>query len=179
MAVRQGRPSRCVTERRPHDMRTMQPDLESAQRIMSWARDTQPIRGVRSSLTIRLARGCKCWHLLAPGRRYGARRSPLSEYMSLHLSLKLTTKWVPLSRIKWERHIFIKKCCFVRSLKFVHYFWLCSWLGKMRLYTIMIFGAVTRIWNQSMGLLWFWDSSRNCRGPYYIYGKWEMHLWHT
>ena len=38
-------------------------------------------------LTIRLARGCKCWHLLAPGRRYGARRSPLSEYVfSIYLS---------------------------------------------------------------------------------------------
>ena len=42
-----------------------------------------------SSLTIRLARGCQRWHLLAPGRRYGARRSRFSEYMSLHLSLKL------------------------------------------------------------------------------------------
>ena len=55
-----------------------------------------------ASLTIRLARGCKRWHLLAPGRRYGIRRSPLSEYISLHLSLKLTTNCVPLSRIKWE-----------------------------------------------------------------------------
>ena len=54
-----------------------------------------------SSLTIGLARGCKRWYSLAPGRRYGARRSPLSEYMSLHLSLKLTTNCVPLSRIKW------------------------------------------------------------------------------
>ena len=63
-----------------------------------------------SSLTIRLARGCKYWHPLAPGRIYGARRSLLSGYISLHLSLKLTIICVPLSRIKWERYIFIKKC---------------------------------------------------------------------
>ena len=64
---------------------------------------------LESSLTIRLVRGCKCWHTLAPRRRYGARRSPLSEYMSLHLSLKLSTNCVPLLRIKWERYIFRKK----------------------------------------------------------------------
>ena len=69
-----------------------------------------------TSLTIRLARGYKCWHSLTPEGRYGARRSPLSQYMSLHLSLKLTTNCVPLSRIKWERYIFIKKCVF-----FVHW----------------------------------------------------------
>ena len=50
-------------------------------------------------LTIWLARGCKCWHPLAPGRRYVA-RSLLSEYVSLHWSLKFTNR-VPLSRIKW------------------------------------------------------------------------------
>ena len=87
-----------------------------------------------SSLTIRLARGCKCWHLLAPGRRYGARRRPLSEYMSVHLSLKLTTNCVPLSRIKWERYIFMKTCISFRSLKFVHYLSLCSCLGLWEVY---------------------------------------------
>ena len=76
------------------------------QRIESRARDTQPIRGVRLSLTIRLARGCKRWHPLAPRRRYGARRSPLSEYMSLQWSLKLTTNCGHLSRIKWEIYFY-------------------------------------------------------------------------
>ena len=85
---------------------------QSVQRIKSRARDTQPIRGVRSSLTIRLARGYKRWHPLATGRRYGARRSPLPKYMSLHLSLKLTTKCVPFLRIKWQRYIFYKEVCF-------------------------------------------------------------------
>ena len=42
----------------------------------------------------------------APGRRYGTRRSPLSEYMSLHLSLKLTTNCGPFSRIKWETYFY-------------------------------------------------------------------------
>ena len=68
----------------------------------SRVRDTQPIRGVRSSLTIQFARWCKRWSLLAPWRRFETRRSPLSEYMSLYLSLKLTTNCGPLARIKWD-----------------------------------------------------------------------------
>ena len=59
-----------------------------------------------TSLTTRLAQGCKRWHPLAPWRRYGTRRSPLSEYMSLHLFLKLTTNCGPLSRIKWEIYFY-------------------------------------------------------------------------
>ena len=61
----------------------------------------------RMSLMIWLVRGCKRWHPLAPGRRLGPRRSPLSEYMSIHLSLKLTTNFVPLSGMEREREIFI------------------------------------------------------------------------
>ena len=97
-----GRSRRCATGRRPHDMRNTQSDLDWVQRTGSRTSDTQPIRGVRSSLTIRLGRKWKRLHTLASGRRYGARRSPLSEYMSLHQSLKLTTNCVSLSRIKWE-----------------------------------------------------------------------------
>ena len=88
-------------------------------RIESQARDTQPIRGVRSSLMIQLARGFKRWNPLAPGRRYGARRSPLSKYMSLHLTLKLTKNCGPLSRIKWERYIFLLRSVFRPSIIFM------------------------------------------------------------
>ena len=88
---------------------------QSVQSESSRARDTQPIRGVSSSLTIWLARRYKHWHPFAPGRTYRARSSPF-EYMYLHLSLKLTTNCVPLSRIKWEWYIFIKKC-----VLFVHW----------------------------------------------------------
>ena len=103
--------SRCVTRRRPHDMRTTRSDLDRPVRIESRARDTLLIRGVRWSLTILLARGCKRWHPLAPGRRYGVRRSLLSEYMSLHLSLKLCTPFENKMRERErEREIFIKKC---------------------------------------------------------------------
>ena len=63
-----------------------------------------------SSLTIQFARGCKRWHPLSQGRRYEEEEFPLSEYMSLHLSLKITTNRVLVLRIKWERYIFIKKC---------------------------------------------------------------------
>ena len=58
------------------------------------------------------------WHALDPGRRYGARRSPISEYISLHLSLMLTTNYVPLSRIKRERYFFYKEVCFVSLIEF-------------------------------------------------------------
>ena len=76
------------------------------QRIESRARDTQPIRSVRSSLTIRLARGCKNWQTLALVRIYRTRRNPLSEYMSVYLSLKLRINCEPLLRIKWEIYFY-------------------------------------------------------------------------
>ena len=74
---------------------------------------------------------------MAPGRRYGVRRSPLSEYMSFHLSLKLTTNCVPLSRIKWERErererereIFIKMCVlFVHRSLFIIFDYVLGWV---------------------------------------------------
>ena len=71
-----------------------------------------------SSLTLRLARECKCWHPLLPGRRYGARRSPFSEYMSLHQSLELPTNRVPLSRIKMREIYFYKEVYFVSFIEF-------------------------------------------------------------
>ena len=72
-----------------------------------------------SSLMIRLARGCKRWHPLAPGRRYGARRSPLSEYMSVHLSLNL--QQTVCSFKMREIYFFYKEVCFVSFIEIVHY----------------------------------------------------------
>ena len=103
-------------------------EIVSPVRIESLARDMQPIRGVRSSLTIRLARGCKRWHPLSPGRRYGARRSPLSEYMSLHLSLKLTTNYVPLSRIKWDTFLWRSVFRFVNWSSFIIFDYVLGWV---------------------------------------------------
>ena len=57
----------------------------------------------------------------------------LSEYMSLHLSLKLTSNCVPLPRIKWEIY-FYKEVYFVHPLKFVRYLWSSSWLGLWEVY---------------------------------------------
>ena len=131
VAVHQSRPVEQVRNRKGTTW-----DENHAVRIESRARDTQPIRGVRSSLTIRLSRGCKRWHPLAPGKRFGGRRSLLSEYMSLQLSLKLTINCVPFSRIKWVREIFIKNCVSFGSLKFVHYLQICSWLGLREVYNI-------------------------------------------
>ena len=88
-------------------MRTTQSDLDRVQRIGSRARDRQPIRGVSDVSDDTACKGVQALAPLAPGRRHGTRRSPLSEYMSLHLSLKLTTNCVPLSRIKWEIYFYI------------------------------------------------------------------------
>ena len=78
----------------------------------SRARDTQSIRGVSDEL----ARGCKRWHLLAPGRRYG-KKSSLWVYTSPPISHTQPT--LTLSRIKCERYGFIKKCVrsFIEVLK--------------------------------------------------------------
>ena len=69
--------NRCVTGRRPHDENHAVRFRQSAEN-RSQARDTQSIRSVSDELT----RGCKRWHPLAPGRRYG--KKSLSEYMSLN-----------------------------------------------------------------------------------------------
>ena len=105
-----GRSKRCVTGRRPFDMRTTWSDLDCQ------SRESRVERGIRSrreafvsSLMIRLARGCKRKYPRARGGRYGTRRSPLSEYMSLSISQTYNKLCGP-SRIKWERPIFIKKC---------------------------------------------------------------------
>ena len=119
-------------------MWTMRSDLDSQSsqnRVKPGIRSRS--EALVSSLTIRLARWCKRWHPLAPRRRYRARRSPLSEYMSLHLSFKLTTNCVPFSRMKWDRYIFIKKCVSFRYLNFVNHVWLSRWWIHKRLYNIM------------------------------------------
>ena len=124
MTVRRGKPVELLCNRKgapwgENQAVSFRVQSESSCRV----RDAQTSRGVRSSLTIRLVRGYKRWHPLAPGRRYEARRSLLSEYMSL----QLTTNRVSLSRMRWKIYFFIKKCVSFRSLKLVR-------LGKIRLY---------------------------------------------
>ena len=60
-----------VQPERVHAMRTTQSDLDRVQRIGSRVRDTQSVRGVSDEF----ARGCKRWHHLAPGRRFGKKSS--------------------------------------------------------------------------------------------------------
>ena len=138
--VEVGRSSRCVTGRRPHDKRTTQSDLDSqaSQNRESNQEYAADQRRLWHLWRYGLQWEYKRWHPLAPGRRrYGA-RSPLSEYMSLYLSLKLITNCGPLSRIKLIEIYFYQEVCFVRSLKFVHYHWLCSWLCLWEVYNINI-----------------------------------------
>ena len=113
MAVRRSRPNEQVLNRKEttwyeNHAVIFRLSVQSESRVEPWIR-SRP----EASLMIRLTRECKRWHPLAPGRRYVLRRNPLSEYVSLHLSVKFTTNCVPLSRIKWERYIFYKEVCFV------------------------------------------------------------------
>ena len=74
------RSNRCVTRRRPCDENHVVRFRQSAEN-RSWARNTQPSRGISDEL----ARGCKHWHPLAPGRRYG-KKSILLVYVSPPIS---------------------------------------------------------------------------------------------
>ena len=102
------------------------------------------------------------------------KRRTWGQYSSLspspaHLS---HTTAITLLRIKCERLYSYKEVClFIYWSR--HHIWLRSTyicICILIVYNIIIrFGAVTRIWDQSMVFLWFWDSSRNCRGPYCIW----------
>ena len=123
-------------------MKTTRSDLDRVQRIA-----VEPETRSRAEAS-RPARGCKRWHPLAPGRRYGT-RSPLSEYISLHLSLKLATNSGPLSRIKWEIY-FYKQVCFVSFIEtrllceitIQHYYHIGS--TDQRLLTLIIFLKINK-----------------------------------
>ena len=72
-----GRSSRSINGRTPRDMRTMQSDLNSQSsqtRVSSQGYAANQRRKFRI-WRYGLQRRCKRWHPLAPGRRYGARRS--------------------------------------------------------------------------------------------------------
>ena len=124
----------------------------SVQSESSRTRDTQPIRGVRLPLTIRLSRRRKRCYPLAPGRRFGTRWIPLSEYMILHLSLKLTTNCVPLSRIKRDMY-FYKEVCFVCSWSsFIIFDYVLGWVyEKYRTLEAALHKSVT-VWQLTFHL---------------------------
>ena len=111
MAVCRGRPVEQVcTGRRLRDMRTMQ--SESRVKPGTHSRSEASL----TSLIIWLTRRCKHWHPLAPGRRYGTKRSPLSEYMSLHLSLTYNKQCVPFEN-KMREIYFYKEVCFISFIE--------------------------------------------------------------
>ena len=127
VAVRRGTPVEQVCNRK--ETMWYENHAVSPVRIEGRSRDTQPIRSVRSSLTIRLARGCKHWHPRSRKKIWGKKKSPLSVYVSPSISQTYNKLRAPFENKMREREIFYKEVCFVRSLKFVHYLWLCSWLG--------------------------------------------------
>ena len=97
-------------------MRTTWIDLDRVQSIESRARDTQPIRELVSSLTIRLARGCKHWTPWLQEEDMGQEEV----YVSPSISLTYNKVCSPFEN-KIREIYFNKEVCFVRSLKFVHY----------------------------------------------------------
>ena len=118
-----------------HEMRITQSDSDRVQRIRVKPGTCSQSEVSQTSPTTLLARGCKLWHRLAPGRRYGARRSPLSEFMSLQQSLKLMTNSGPLLRIKWE--IYFHKEVFRSFIEVINYHWLCFCLYLYYGYTTL------------------------------------------
>ena len=118
---------------------------------------------------IRLARGCKRWHPLAPGRRYGTRRSPLSKDMSLHLFLNQQETVGPFRESNQMYIFFNKEMCLVRSLHWQRFFLLfeCSldfynwfrvflhnWIRKWHPFLSIRSGVFVRlIWKKNQ-ILW-------------------------
>ena len=115
-------------------MRTTWSDL--VQRIGCRVRHTQLIRASQTSLTIRLARGCKRWHSLVPRRRYG-KKSSLWVYASSSPSQR-TTNFGPFLRIKWE--IYFYKEVFRPFIEFLK--------SCMRVYR-----EIRKLWNMRMTLI--------------------------
>ena len=64
---------------------------------------------------------------------WGKKKSPLWVYVSLSISQTYNKLCAPFEN-KMREMYFYKEVCFVRSLKFVHHLWLCSWLGLWEIY---------------------------------------------
>ena len=95
--------NRCVTRRRPHDEKHAVRFRES--------RESQSSIGhaVDQVISDEVARGCKHWHPLVPGRRYG-KKSSLRIYVSPSIS-QLITNCGPFSRIKWDIYFYKEVFC--------------------------------------------------------------------
>ena len=93
--------------------------------------------GIRSrseaSLTIRLARGCKRWHPWPQEEDWGRKNSSLWVFVSPSITQTYNKLSAAFENKMWEINFF-KEVCFVRSLKFVHYHWLCSGWGLWEVY---------------------------------------------
>ena len=104
-----GRLSRCVTWKRPRDMRTTRSDLDRVQSKSSRARDTQPIRGI---MVVSDDTAWKAVQALAPTgswkKIWGKKKSPLWVYVSPSISQTYNKLCAPFENKM--RYIFIKKC---------------------------------------------------------------------
>ena len=101
--------NRCITERRPRD-ENHAVRLRQRQRS-SRTRDTQQIRGVSDKHAKGASVGTP-WLLVED-----MRRSPLSEYMSLHPSLTHHRNISPFENKVWEIHFYKEVCSFVHRCR--------------------------------------------------------------
>ena len=97
--------NRCVTRRRPRHENHAVRFRQSAENRCR-ARDTQPIRGVAACKGMQ---ACTCRLL----EEYMGRRSPPSEYISLHPSLTHHRNINPFENKVWEIYYFKEVCSFV------------------------------------------------------------------
>ena len=93
------RSTRCVTGRRSRDENHLVIFRQSSEN-RNRARDTQPTRGISNEL----ARGCKRWHPLVPGRIYG--KSSLLVYVSPPISSYLPN---PSARAGYDTRSIFKR----------------------------------------------------------------------
>ena len=118
--IRALRLNRCVTGRRSCDENHVVRFRQSAENH-SRARNTQPTRGVFDEL----ARGCKRWHTLAPGRRYGMKKSSLWVYVSPLIS-HTPKKHQPFQELNVRDIYFYKEeCSFIHWSLFGLVWFLC------------------------------------------------------
>ena len=162
-------------------MRTKQADLDRAQRIRSWARDPQPIRGV-SDLSDDTA--CKgVWALAPPGsqKKSDKKKSPLWVYISPSISQTNNKQWASLEN-KWEiyfyKEVFRSFIEFCKSCMRVYIYIYISnivfiYISSIRqeLKSHIVTNSFTILW--SSGNITFW---RITRGWYMISTKHKMEL---
>ena len=139
MAVRLGRPVEQVCNRKEttwyenHVLRFRQSGSQNRESSQGYAADRRRLRRLwRYGLQVGANVG-------TPGSRkkiWDKKKSPLWVCVSPSISQSYNKLCAHFEN-KMREIYFYKEVCFVRSLKFVRYLWLCSWLGLWEVYNKM------------------------------------------